>query len=198
MSSSGIRPPCSRPRTSSTVHHAVTPAASDEGRGGDELIGDVGREEHEPRREINALASRAKIQNGLIRIITIGGSTSTNAAGSCIRRGYRVRRKNWRGKHAALGVNTAKRKRRLGLLRIRGRQIPQIRTTGPGENHVFAGDGGDSGESVNWRRRRIPGREAITRGRSATARLLSRLATTRLAKHKAALLGVLTAPTPAT
>ena len=33
---------------------------------------------------------------------------------------------------------------------------------------------------------------------SATARLLSRLATTRLAKHKAALLGVLTAPTPAT
>jgi hypothetical protein len=78
-----------------------------------------------------------------------------------------VRRKTWRGKHAALGVDKAKRKRRLGLLRIRGRQIPQIRTTGRGENHVFAGDGGDSGESVNRRRRRIPGREAISRRRRA-------------------------------
>jgi hypothetical protein len=68
-----------------------------------------------------------------------------------------VRRKTWRGKHAALGVNKAKRKRRLGLLRIRGRQIPQIRTTGRGEVH------GDLEQDAAARRQvRVRGRLAYT------------------------------------
>ena len=47
---------------------------------------------------------------------------------------------------SASGVDKAKRKRRLGLLRIRGRQIPQIRSpqtrTMGGGKRVFAGDAG--------------------------------------------------------
>ena len=70
---------------------------------------------------------------------------------------------------SALGVDKAERKRRLGLLRIRGRQnpqtrSPQTRTVGRGEKRVLAGDGGYGSGGVDRRRRRIPGREAISRG----------------------------------
>ena len=73
---------------------------------------------------------------------------------------------------AALGVDKAKRKRRLGLLRIRGRQnpqtqSPQTRTMGRGEKSVLAGDGGYGSGGVDRRRRKIPGREAISRGRGS-------------------------------
>ena len=73
---------------------------------------------------------------------------------------------------SASGVDKAKRKRRLGLLRIRGRQnpqtqSPQTRTMGRGEKRVLAGDGGYGSRGVDRRRRRIPGREAISRGQGA-------------------------------
>ena len=72
---------------------------------------------------------------------------------------------------SASGVDKAKRKGRLGLLRIRGRQIPQIRSpqtrTMGGGKRVFAGDGGYGGRGVDRRRQRIPGREAISRGQGA-------------------------------
>ena len=73
---------------------------------------------------------------------------------------------------SASRVDKAKRKRRLGLLRIRGRQnpqtqSPQTRTMGRGEKRVLAGDGGYGSRGVDRRRRRIPGREAISRGQRA-------------------------------
>ena len=76
------------------------------------------------------------------------------------------------GNMSASGVDKAKRKRRLGLLRIRGRQnpqtqSPQTRTMGRGEKSVLAGDGGYGSGGVDRRRRRIPGREAISRGRGS-------------------------------
>ena len=76
------------------------------------------------------------------------------------------------GNMSASGVDKAKRKRRLGLLRIRGRQnpqtqSPQTRTMGRGEKRVLAGDGGYGSRGVDRRRRRIPGREAISRGQGA-------------------------------
>jgi hypothetical protein len=80
------------------------------------------------------------------------------------------RRDRKKAKHAALGVDKAERKRRLESRRIRGRQSPQIRTTGLGENpkgkHVCAGDGGDVGSGVDWRDQRTR-REAISHGRWA-------------------------------
>ena len=88
--------------------------------------------------------------------------------------GREVPTKARKGKHVRIGSRQSQAKiRGLGLLRIRGRQITKSTNPKSTNPHDGAGggnggrDGGYGGRGVDRRRQRIPGREAISRGRGA-------------------------------